>query len=91
MSKTDCPLSLPFHPDRKITARFDGGRITSDAGLLLFYALDHHRISEGVSTCLKDRRDSRYVRHSLLEMIRRASASDSLRLRRLQRRPDAPP
>ena len=71
MCKTDCPLSLPFHPDRKITARFDGGRITSDAGLLLFYALDRqHRVSEGVTACLKDRRDSCYVRHSLLEMIR---------------------
>ncbi len=40
MCKTDCPSSLPFHPDRKITTRFDGGRITSDAGLLLFFALD---------------------------------------------------
>lgn len=70
MCKTDCPPSLPFHPDRKISPRFDGGRITSDAGLLLLYALDRqHRISEGVTTCLKDRRDARYVRHSLREMI----------------------
>ena len=40
MNPTVCQNSLPFHPDRRISARFDGGKITSDAGLLLFYALD---------------------------------------------------
>jgi hypothetical protein len=62
---------LPFHPDRKISPRFDGGKMTSDAGWLLLYTLDkQYRISEGVSSCLKDSRDERYVRHSVLEMIR---------------------
>ena len=42
MPKPVCQASFPFHPDREITARFDGGRITSDAGLLLFRALDQH-------------------------------------------------
>ncbi len=71
MSKTACQESLPFHPDRKITLRFDGGKITSDAGLLLFYTLDkQHGISEGVSACLADSRDGRYVCHPMLEMIR---------------------
>ena len=64
-----CQVLFVIH--RKIAACFDGGRIISDAGLLLFYALDRqHRISEGFSTCLKDRRGSRDVRHSMLEMIR---------------------
>jgi len=70
-SKTVCPESLPFHPDRKITARFDGGKITSDAGLLLFYALDKsHRLSEGFSTCLADAREASRIHHPLGEMIR---------------------
>ena len=28
-----CQINLPSHPDRKVVARFDGGRL-SDAGLL---------------------------------------------------------
>lgn len=71
MSKAVCQNSLPFHPTREITACFDGGKITSDAGLLLFYALDkQHRLSQGFSGCIRDQRDGRYVRHALLELIR---------------------
>ncbi len=71
MNKTVCQNSLPFHPDRKVTAGFDGGKITSDAGLLLFYALDKmHRLSEGFSACLADGRDGSRIRHQLWEMIR---------------------
>ncbi len=71
MNKTVCQNSLPFHPDRKITAGFNGGKITSDAGLLLFYALDkQHRLSEGFSGCLGDSRDKSRIRHRLLEMVR---------------------
>ena len=32
MSKTVCQNTLPFHSHRNITARFDGGSLTSDAG-----------------------------------------------------------
>ena len=68
--KAVCQTSLPFHPDRKIRARFDGGRITSDAGWLLFQALDQqHRFSEGLTDCLDDQRDNRYVRHQLRDLI----------------------
>lgn len=71
MQETVCQKSLPYHPDRKITAAFDGGRIASDAGLLLFYALDkQQRYSEQFSGCIADGRDGRYVRHELLEMVR---------------------
>jgi hypothetical protein len=71
MNKTVCQKSLPFHPDRRITAGFDGGKITSDAGWLLFYGLDkQHRLSEGFSGCLADPRDGSRIRHRLLEMVR---------------------
>ena len=56
---------------RRISARFDGGKITSDAGLLLFYALDkQHRLSEGFSGCLGDAREESRICHQLLEMVR---------------------
>ncbi len=48
MLKAVCQNTLLFHSHRKITARFDGGSLTSDAGWLLFGSLDRqHRLCEG--------------------------------------------
>ena len=71
MLKAVCQNTLPFHSHRKITARFDGGSLTSDAGWLLFGSLDRqHRLCEGFSSCIAESRDRRYVRHDLLKLIR---------------------
>ena len=71
MQKTTCQASLPFHPDRDIEVRFDGGRISSDAGWLLFYALDQqHGLSSGFAANILDQRDGRYVSHEVQEMVR---------------------
>ncbi len=62
MSKTVCQNTLPFHSHRNITARFDGGSLTSDAGWLLFGSLDRqHRLCEGFSSCISESRDQRYI------------------------------
>ncbi len=71
MSKTVCQNTLPFHSHRNITARLDGGSLTSDAGWLLFGSLDRqHRLCEGFSSCISESRDQRYIRHDLLKLIR---------------------
>ena len=71
MMKTVCLNTLPFDNHRKVTARFDGGSLTSDAGWLLFGSLDRqHRLCEGFSCCISESRDQRYVRHDLLKLIR---------------------
>lgn len=71
MSKAVCQTTLPFHSHREITARFDGGSLTSDAGWLLFGSLDsQHRFCEGFSSCITESRDRRYVRHEQLKLIR---------------------
>ena len=71
MLKTVCQNTLPFHSHRDITARFDGGSLTSDAGWLLFGSLDRqHRLCEGFSSCIAESRDRRYIRHDLLKLIR---------------------
>ena len=71
MSKAVCQTTLPFHSHREITARFDGGSLTSDAGWLLFGSLDRqHRFCEGFSSCITESRDRRYLRHDLLKLIR---------------------
>ena len=69
-----CQINLPSHPDRKVVARFDGGRLSSDAGLLCLYALDQqHGLTAGFASCLKDTRDSRYVRHQIRELLTQRS------------------
>ena len=40
MSNPVCQTTLAFHSHTQITARFDGGNLTSDAGWLLFGSLD---------------------------------------------------
>ena len=71
MLKVVCQNTQPFHSHRKITTRFDGGSLTSDAGWLLFGSLDRqHRLCEGFSSCISESRDQRYVRHDLLKLIR---------------------
>jgi hypothetical protein len=50
---------------------FDGGRLTSDAGILLLSAIEQQlKIAERLAACLEDPRDPERVRHELAEMIR---------------------
>jgi len=47
-----CQINLPFHPDRKVLARFDGGRLSSDAGLVSIWALDQQQhLTEKFAAC----------------------------------------
>jgi DDE family transposase len=74
VKKTACQLSLAYHPDKEIVACFDGGKLTSDGGLLLLYALDQqHHFSAGFTGCLQDERDARYIDHQIQEMITQRS------------------
>ena len=67
MSNPVCQTTLAFHSHTQITARFDGGNLTSDAGWLLFGSLDRQdRLCEDFSSCIADSRDQRYVRHEQL-------------------------
>ena len=71
MSNAVCQTTLAFHSHTQITARFDGGNLTSDAGWLLFGSLDRQdRLCEDFSSCIADSRDQRYVRHEQLKLIR---------------------
>jgi hypothetical protein len=66
MKQTKCQTTLPFHPDRKLTVDFEGGRVSSDAGLMLLYAVDRRQgLSQDFAAGLRDERDERYVRHSI--------------------------
>ena len=55
---------------RSVTARFDGGEITSDAGGLLLREVDRRiGLLDRLSKCFLDGREQRRVRHSVREML----------------------
>ncbi len=71
---TECiteQLIFSFFRKRQLTVDFEGGEITSDAGLLLIrQADDSLHLSEGIAGCIEDRRDSRYADHRMVELLR---------------------
>lgn len=71
---TECTteqLIFSFFRKRQLTVDFEGGEITSDAGLLLIrQADDRLQLTEGISRCIVDCRDRRYADHSLVELLR---------------------
>lgn len=72
--ETVCQINLPFHPDRKVVARFDGGRLSSDAGLVSIWAVDQQqRLTGQFADCIQDVRDRRYIRHEIEEMATQRS------------------
>src|SRR4051795_11494285 len=62
---------LPSVMGKPVHIAFDGGRLTSDAGILLLSTIEQRLgIAERLAACLEDPRDSERVRHGLAEMIR---------------------
>lgn len=64
-------LNFSFFLKRQLTVDFEGGEITSDAGLLLIRQADNSlRLTERIAGTIEDRRDSRYADHSMVELLR---------------------
>jgi hypothetical protein len=60
-----------FYSHRPVRCHFDGGRISSDAGLLPLRAFDErHHLTRDMSSALTDPRDPARVDHSLLALLR---------------------
>jgi Transposase DDE domain group 1 len=56
---------------KSVVARFDGGRLSSDGGLLLVREVEHRlRVAERLAACIKDPRAPDQVTHSLADIIR---------------------
>jgi len=63
--------SFTFFGPQTVTAAFDDGAVTSNAGLALLAQLDRRSgLTERFAGALEDRRDQRFVEHSLLEQFR---------------------
>ena len=65
------PFSLPSVERKKITAAFDGGRLSSDGGVMLL-ALAERRlgIADKLAAQISDRRDPTRVVHALPDILR---------------------
>src|SRR5580692_11828096 len=62
---------LPSVMGKPVHIAFDGGRMTSDAGILLLAAIEQRLgIADRLANCIEDPRAPERVRHGLSEMIR---------------------
>jgi hypothetical protein len=62
---------LPAVVGKPVHVAFDGGRLTSDAGILLLAAIEQRLgIAQRLAECIEDPRAPDRVRHGLAEMIR---------------------
>ena len=65
------PFSFPAVSRKQVTAAFDGGRLTSDGGVMLLAMADRRLgIAERLARCFPDRRDPARITHTLADMIR---------------------
>lgn len=68
---TILPFSFPAVARKKVTADFDGGRLTSDGGVMLLAMAERRLgISDRLAAAFPDRRDPSRITHTLADMIR---------------------
>lgn len=71
MSNSGQLLLFPSVRGKEIVADFDGGRISSDAGLLLLKQIDEKLgLTAGFSACITDCRQKNKVKQSVRDMLR---------------------
>jgi hypothetical protein len=63
------PFSFPAVRSKKITAAFDGGRITSDGGVMLL-AAPAARTGDRLAAAIRDRRDPERITHVMADILR---------------------
>ena len=67
---TSSQLEFGFHGRRRVTARFDGGRLTSDGGGLLLRETDSRPgLMSRVASCFRDWRSPSLVEHTLQDLV----------------------
>ena len=70
---TECnQTTFEFHGllQREVKARFDGGKITSDAGVLLLREVEKRTgLIAGLTECFSDYRDPRLIEHTVRQLL----------------------
>jgi hypothetical protein len=71
MGNSRVSLSLPAVAGREVLARFDGGDLSSDAGVVWLAAADQRTgICQAVAEAINDPRDPAKVQHPVLDLVR---------------------
>lgn len=67
---TQCSFTFAKHFRRQVSARFDGGVISSDGGALLLREVDQRiKLLPRLAACFEDGRDSRRIEHQVGELV----------------------
>jgi hypothetical protein len=65
------PFSFPAVGRKKITAAFDGGRLTSDGGVMLLAAAEQRlKLADRLAAAIRDPRDPTRVTHAMADIVR---------------------
>src|SRR5215831_8002177 len=65
------PFDLPSVARKKLSVGFDGGQLSSDAGVLLLRSVEKKLgLAARLSSCIRDRRKPERIEHPLEEMLR---------------------
>ena len=65
------PFDLPSVCRKKLSVGFDGGRLSSDAGVLLLRGVERKLgLASRLASCLRDKRDPDLIEHSVEEMLK---------------------
>src|SRR5436190_10351277 len=64
-------FSLPTVSRKKVTAAFDGGRLSSDAGVMLLALAERRRkVADTFAAHIADRRDRLHITHTVADVLR---------------------
>ena len=65
------PFGFPAVQRKKVTAAFDGGRLTSDGGVMLLAAAERRLgIADTLAALIADPRDPALITHSVADILR---------------------
>jgi hypothetical protein len=65
------PFDLPSVARKKLSVGFDGGQLSSDAGVLLQRGVERQLgLADRLASCIRDRRKPERIEHPLAEMLR---------------------
>jgi hypothetical protein len=68
---SELSFSLPSVLRKKVTAVFDGGRLSSDSGVMLLALVKRRRnVAAMLAALIADRRDPSHIRHTVADVLR---------------------
>src|SRR5436305_2279650 len=64
-------FNLPSVSRKKVTAAFDGGRLSSDSGVMLLALADRRRaVADTLAALVADHRDPSHITHTVADVLR---------------------